>query len=314
VPASGYYIPLHQSLLTHRKTEAAADALGIDPLHLTAHLSQLWLWGLDNAPDGALLCSERVIARAARWGGDPDMFVAALLKHGWIDRNPDGGLWLHDWGDYGGKLQAKRERNRDRMRDKRAADPACNARATHTQRTTDARCDARADLKERREEESRVDSVPSERTGAERAVSPAPKRQSRRRDAREGPAADSAELHARAVAYLEALPHPLPLETVTGKARQRLFAAAKQMLAYPVGDVTGCSRYLHAEHWRNGKPASPEEVAGQMLQWIGAGRPPPQNTIAGRGNGHARAPTGERRMTAKERSNAAMERAFGGKT
>src|SRR5690606_15256100 len=61
------------------------------------------------------------IALAAEWPGDPEAFVEALVDAGFIDRD-ESGLRLHDWYDYAGKLNERRERERQRSRQRRAAD------------------------------------------------------------------------------------------------------------------------------------------------------------------------------------------------
>ena len=118
------WIPVYQSLLTHRKTLNASALLGIPEAHTIGYLVTLWLWAVDNATDGELPKDERVIARAVGWTGDSMVFVAALRTAGFLDE------WtIHNWDDYTGRLIEKREANRERMRAQRAA---------HNQRTTNA--------------------------------------------------------------------------------------------------------------------------------------------------------------------------------
>ena len=82
----------------------------------------LWLWALDNAPEGELgAVSETELARVCQFNvrraGD---FVAALVEAGFLDRAGET-LRIHDWADYGGKYQRKRDRNREFMRKKRSS-------------------------------------------------------------------------------------------------------------------------------------------------------------------------------------------------
>ncbi len=110
------WLQVHQSLPTHRKTLAAADALDITPTEMVGHLVAFWLWALDNATDGRLAgVSERTIARAANWPGDPPTFVCTLQDAGFLDITEDG-LAIHDWDQYTGRLADKRKLNAERQR------------------------------------------------------------------------------------------------------------------------------------------------------------------------------------------------------
>jgi hypothetical protein len=99
------WLELHQSLPTHRKTLAMADALDVQPAHIVGHIACLWLWALDNAQDGVLQVSPRLVARAAQWEGDPQAFMDALLAAGFLDH--DGRI--HDWDEYAGRLLKQRK-------------------------------------------------------------------------------------------------------------------------------------------------------------------------------------------------------------
>lgn len=110
------WIELHQSLWTHKKTLLLAAELGIDETYAAAHMARLWSWALDNAPNGELgNLPNKVIAYGAGWRGDPDRFVEAAIRIGWLDQTPNG-LLIHDWEDYAGRLIERREAARERMR------------------------------------------------------------------------------------------------------------------------------------------------------------------------------------------------------
>ena len=96
------WIELHQSLPQHRKLLALRDALGLRTPAALGHMCLLWLWALDNAPDGDLsalparqlaeICqfSERRagdLAVALRTSGFVDADWAARL--GRLHRPPD---------------------------------------------------------------------------------------------------------------------------------------------------------------------------------------------------------------------------------
>ncbi|WP_052476145.1 conserved phage C-terminal domain-containing protein [Cohnella kolymensis] len=122
------WIELHQSLWTHKKTILLSAILDIDELYAGAHMSKLWTWALDNAPDGDISgLPPKVIAYGAGWKGDAVQFVDAAISCGWIDREGDL-MHLHDWYDYAGRLLEKKNANKERMRSKRAL---------HVQRTNE---------------------------------------------------------------------------------------------------------------------------------------------------------------------------------
>lgn len=120
------WIELHQSLPGHRKTMRLRRALKIGQAQAVGHLCMLWLWCLDNCPDGITAgLDDCEIAEAAGYPTkDARVFVDALRESGFID----GDGYIHDWNSYAGKLIEKREQNAQRMRDRRA-------RAEHVQRT-----------------------------------------------------------------------------------------------------------------------------------------------------------------------------------
>lgn len=134
------WIELHQSLPTHRKTLALADELDIEPVQAVGHLSCLWLWALDNAPDGNLEgISDRTLARAAQWSADPAAFREGLANAGFVGNDEK----IHDWDDYAGRLVERRQTERERSRQRRAAaqrphdePPPTNGRPTADHATT----------------------------------------------------------------------------------------------------------------------------------------------------------------------------------
>jgi len=119
------WIEVHQTLPTHRKTIEAAAILDIPPVQMIGHLICLWLWALDNAPDGVMYTSRnalrnKMVANVSQWDGDPDAFVDALVESGFLDERDDA-LELHDWYDYAGKLMETRKARRERQRRYREA-------------------------------------------------------------------------------------------------------------------------------------------------------------------------------------------------
>lgn len=53
-------------------------------------------------------------------GKKADQLMTALINNGWIDRTEGGGLALHDWSEYGGKLTERRATDRARKQRKNA--------------------------------------------------------------------------------------------------------------------------------------------------------------------------------------------------
>lgn len=114
-----WYVRSLQSLSKHRKTMTATALLRTDRHKLIGHLHELWWWGLDNADIHGVIgpAPDEVIAEAAGWPvKDAKRFVGALLAVGFIERSADGTLVLHDWYEYAGKLNEKREKDADRKR------------------------------------------------------------------------------------------------------------------------------------------------------------------------------------------------------
>jgi len=133
------WLPSHQELADHPKTRRAARRLDVSIVTMVGHLHFLWWWALDHAPDGDL---ERFdaedIAEAARWDGDPEVFLKAL-----VDCGPGGGPGfidgdgrLNDWSEYGGKyeqrVQAGRKAAAVRWQSDRNAKASGSAKATQS--------------------------------------------------------------------------------------------------------------------------------------------------------------------------------------
>lgn len=111
------WIESHQALGAHPKTKRLARALDEDLVATVGRLQFLWWWALDYAQDGYLQRFDKYdVADAARWGGDPDVFLDALKSAGFLDED----MYLHDWHEYAGRLIKQREGNKERKRMSRA--------------------------------------------------------------------------------------------------------------------------------------------------------------------------------------------------
>ncbi len=111
------YIESHQTLPRHPKTRKAARLLGVSVPAVIGHLHCLWYWAMDYAQDGDLTPHERAeLADAAMWEGEADALIVALTAAGFLDETPDGGLVIHEWMEYAGKLIEKRKSDAARKR------------------------------------------------------------------------------------------------------------------------------------------------------------------------------------------------------
>ena len=116
--------PVHSNLRSHPKLSALRRELDLDKLripikwqrHITrVFLIDFWHWTLDNYPDGDITGVESdLIAEGCNYPSDPDAFVEALVTAGFIDRMQDGRLLVHDWEEYGGRLEKRRDAGRVR--------------------------------------------------------------------------------------------------------------------------------------------------------------------------------------------------------
>jgi hypothetical protein len=82
------YIEAHQSLRDHRKILALAEQLHVLEAHAAELCLYLWLWSVDNAQEGVLPASERIVERAAGWTGDAGVLVPAMVAVGLLEWGP----------------------------------------------------------------------------------------------------------------------------------------------------------------------------------------------------------------------------------
>lgn len=111
------WIEVHQTLREHKKLLSCADQLRIEPVKLMGMLVSLWLWSLDNAPDGRLSgISEKMLARVMCWPEKKaSVLVKALTEANWLEEQ-NGTLRIHDWHEYAGRLMERREKDRARKK------------------------------------------------------------------------------------------------------------------------------------------------------------------------------------------------------
>lgn len=162
------YVPIYQSVLTHRKTLKLARLLDLDKFSVVGRLIALWTWSMDNAgADGSLADIEPdILADVMSYAGKPSELVEALLTAGFLELDEDSHWRIHDWEQYGGKLIERKDANAARMRAARsrskperparpAAPPEPSPRASHVRSTNGTR--AQFVQSQRRGEERRED-------------------------------------------------------------------------------------------------------------------------------------------------------------
>lgn len=117
------WIRIEQSLVQNRKLYSLRSALRIDTAKAVGTLALLWLWAIDNARGGSLgRISDRQLAEICQFSPRRAAELReALVSSGFLDP-ADGDLVIHDWDDFGGRLEKRRERDRSYQRGRRRAD------------------------------------------------------------------------------------------------------------------------------------------------------------------------------------------------
>lgn len=135
------WIELHQTLPNNKKLLRLKRILKIKTPQAIGHVCLLWLWAVDNAPNGDLSSfSADDIAEVCEFTKDSEIFLKSLIEAGFLDNN----LRIHDWDEYTGKLLEKRayqkeqtrlrqQRYRDKLKSKKEeqATTTSNASVTH---------------------------------------------------------------------------------------------------------------------------------------------------------------------------------------
>ena len=84
------------SFKDHRKRKKLKALLGPGS---TDYLIDLWISTAMNHPSGVLTGMDDLdVAIEAGWDGEPEIFISALMKCGFLEQNEDGTYFLHDWG------------------------------------------------------------------------------------------------------------------------------------------------------------------------------------------------------------------------
>lgn len=267
------WIEVHQALRDHRKTWALAAELDMPEAHVSGHVIYLWLWALDNAQEGQLPKSSRLIERAAGWEGEAGALAHALVSVGFVDEDEDGVLWLHDWELYTGRLIGKRMADAERKRNERKS----TSRPLDVQRTSDGhpRDGARTNTTNRTNTteptEAAHDDERAERGAASAAAASepatpqeAPKTKRERKYSGEEQAYVSAVL--TGIKAINGTKGALPTE---GRERQAAhwFYRANDKEPVPVDDVLDLYRTVKARAFWQGKYLSLQSLEAEYTEY-----------------------------------------------
>lgn len=75
--------------------------LGLSLAQTVGTLELLWIATTKNTPEGDIgRYSDEDIAIACDWASDPETLITALVECGWLDRNEEYRLLVHDWADH----------------------------------------------------------------------------------------------------------------------------------------------------------------------------------------------------------------------
>lgn len=273
------WIESHQELGSHPKTQKLARILGLSKPTVVGHLQYLWWWATDYAQDGDLSRFDSLdIAIGAEWEGNPDLFLDALIRAGFVDGGE--GLCIHDWHDYAGKLIERREKNAARMRDARAGTKT--ERAAHVQGTQRARATLPNKTQHNKTEPNRT--LP-------------------KNDAQARPVGEPFEA---LVALCEAT--GADVSELSGSVKSKQLGKAKQLLAdgMTVADIGRCAGYCASQSWRSGS-VDMFTVEKERGKWEMAGKRAVEQSKTSNGNGRA----SPAKLTPFEETQAAIDEVFG---
>lgn len=119
------WIKVSVGLMRHPKLRRLAQSLSESPLTSTGRLMLLWTYALEFYPNGKMNITAEELADICQWEGDPEVLVKALTTCGGNNQNGFieilGEYYIvHDWADFSGELDKKREYFREYRRKKRA--------------------------------------------------------------------------------------------------------------------------------------------------------------------------------------------------
>lgn len=103
------YLNIDEGFFSHPKTLRLQRLLGSDTGE--AFLVRLWIYCCRYFKSGVFSQGDDgMIELAVDWRGDPGRLVSALVESGFLDRNAEGTLSLHDWMHWTGWDMVRQER------------------------------------------------------------------------------------------------------------------------------------------------------------------------------------------------------------
>lgn len=119
------WIQVYSNLITHPKTYKLADLLGIKSQQVRPNviagglMVSIWLWAAQSATDGDLSrVTAQCLADAAGYTKSAKPFLEALIASGFVDRDEDGALRLHDWLEYASLLAEQDDNRRNKTKER----------------------------------------------------------------------------------------------------------------------------------------------------------------------------------------------------
>lgn len=92
---------MKRDALTHPKTLDLASRLNTTRAHAIGILTLLFDFTAAYSPAGDIgRHRDGAIARACDWTSEPEILISALVESGWLDRNDEYRLIVHDWPDH----------------------------------------------------------------------------------------------------------------------------------------------------------------------------------------------------------------------
>jgi hypothetical protein len=179
------YIKVDLDIQQNFKFIRFKSRLNISSAAAVGHLTCLWTWAFRYAPDGFFDEDlEELIAQAAQWEGDPNVFLNALLTcggkgQGFIEK-ANGGYVLHEWEEHCGKTYEKRAKEAERLRAYRAKKKDECARTDEISTRTSTN-DVRAPFVPRESESEREKERENKRQKKKRGFRPSPPPPTKRR-------------------------------------------------------------------------------------------------------------------------------------
>lgn len=113
------WLKVHKTLPDHRKSKQLEREIG--ERNAFGYVMRLWMWCLDNAPEGRISGKHLsdIVEDAAGWRGEPGRLFGALLEFEWIERSGDA-VAVHDWEDFAGAHIKRAEQQAVEKRERRS--------------------------------------------------------------------------------------------------------------------------------------------------------------------------------------------------